>query len=251
MLAELFHAVSDQAVSATRTETVEFDDIPRVKFVFKPDGTRDEILAPPPPRLPAFSSYGSLVSYLNREAEVGGQPEVYVGKSRVTAYLDRMERLEYAEMPLILTERFQNLQNLDFSDSPRAIIRWLLRDYDPVAQSGTTGIIEALSRVDFKLLQTGKSEIAHGRETLGKSVEAAVQQAEEIPERFTLNVKVWRHLDYTATVQIGVYLDLQEQKVHLFTNKDEVDEVFHYAVRNLAADLESGLKGIPVYIGMP
>lgn len=115
-------------------------------------------------------------------------------------------------------------------------------------------VIQALSRIDFSRTSAGKTDVAHGKESLGRSVEAAVQQADGVPETFTVAVPVWSAFGfdrYSVQVQFGLYLDLQAQKVELRVLGDEIERVVGLATHAVAADLREALPSVPVFMGEP
>ena len=80
--------------------------------------------------------------------------------------------------------------------------------------SGATEVAaRSLARVDFSRKSDGAHEAGHGRESLGKSVEAVVQQSETIPEEFEVRCPVYMNpglRDLTSvSVRVGIYLDVE------------------------------------------
>ena len=113
-----------------------------------------------------------------------------MGSNEVYAYLDREDRRERVNVELKESSRFELVQQLQKPRGmqPREAVKLLRLDL----HGGNVGhVIQALSRIDFTRTSAGKTDVAHGRESLGRSVEAVVQQADTVPERFTLAVQPW------------------------------------------------------------
>lgn len=115
-------------------------------------------------------------------------------------------------------------------------------------------VIQALSQVDFTRNSTGRSHVEHGRESLGKSVEASVQQADKVPKEFTVGVPVWTNngfTRYSVLLTFGVFLDLDNQAVELRVLSDECQRVVNQSLLAVVADLRDSLPNVPVFLGTP
>jgi len=114
-------------------------------------------------------------------------------------------------------------------------------------------VITALRQIDFTRTSAGKSHVEHGKESLGRSVEAAVQQADKVPEDFVVRVPVYTNPGagaFLVEVRVMLYLDLEGQQVVLQTMPDELEKAHQVAQARLHEALVANCpKGTPVFYG--
>jgi hypothetical protein len=99
----------------------------------------------------------------------------------------------------------------------------------------------------------GKNDVAHGRESLGRSVEATVQQADKVPTEFEVEVPIWSTpgANLGRSIQFGVHLDLEAQAVELRVLSDSCLAARNHAMAMLAQQLRDDLSTVPVFMGAP
>lgn len=99
----------------------------------------------------------------------------------------------------------------------------------------------------------GSPEVAHGRETLGRSVEAVVQQAEQVPEAFIAQVPIWTTpgCPWTRPVEFSIYLDVEKSAVELSVLSDSCTAARNGALSQLRDALVEALGEVPVFMGAP
>ncbi len=208
-------------------------------------------------RFYVIRSLGDLIALVKDKA-ICTAPEVFhgggLGSQGVRVVLDRAKRTEVAFMPTHETDRFATLRKLRREPTgmfvPEAI-RLLRFDLQAV---GADALVAALRRVDFKRTEAGGATTEHGRESLGRSVEAIVQQAADIPEMFVANAPIYqvdglRHI--APAVPCGVYLDVHAQKVALRPYADAIEEAVSAAQAEIHAILTAALPGVAVFQGEP
>lgn len=250
MLAEFLDRVVGLARMSTKPEILTAPQLPD-KVWLKTEAGLTEMNVPPPARKPTLGSLQSFVDVVNDET-IAGSPEVYVSPSKVIAFLENSDRKECATLPLTETVRFGMLRALIAPKllDPRELVK-LLRFQ--LHAAGNDPLIRALARVDFTRTSSGKSSQEHGRESLGRSVEAAVQSAEQVPETFNIAVPIWSTpglQGFAASVQIGIYLDLDAQKIEVRVLPDEIERVMGLAVKGLIELLSEQIKA-PIFFGTP
>lgn len=256
MLAEFLSKVEDLARRAAQLQIVTHPSEPTALFLVR--GDKLEVRhAPPTSRNHALVGLDDVFAVL-ADPSVATAPEVYHAEREVCVVLDRSSRRELARMPLKLTDRFAQIQALQtpVKFEPRAAVKFLQQrigaPYVPI------DVINGLRRIDFTRTSAGKTHVEHGKESLGRSVEAAVQQADKIPEEFKVRVPVYSNpglRGFHAEVAIGIYIDLENQVLELKTGPDEVETAIqqaqariHEALVNFAAEREPGLLilyGVP------
>lgn len=251
MLAEFLDRIVGLAKGAHRVEFAIHEKLPRRVFVRNGDQLtqHDE---PPPDRCHSLIGFDDLVEAL-RDKTIAPAPEVYVCGSEIEVLLDRTKRVEVVKVCLNWSKRFllcQAIEKQPRALTPKDAVK-LLR-YE-LHSGNVEHVIQALSRIDFTRTSAGKSHVEHGRETLGRSVEAAVQQAESVPKDFVIAVPLWTNPGFhvhSANVAFGIYLDLEAQLVELRVLSDECLRVSNLAVESVIGRLREGLPGVPVFHGV-
>lgn len=252
MIAEALQTLFGWGEKAASPKFLVHEGIPDLVFLHEPSGVISRHEVPPARRKHSIGGFDDLIAFL-MDTDVSDNPEVYVQADKVVAFLDRHDRRDYITVSLVETNRFKLVQALATPKqmSPRDAVKMLRFDL----HGGNVGhVIQALSRIDFTRTNTGKTDVKHGRETLGQSVEALVQGIDDVPESFVLAVPIWATNGFTrfnVQVQFGVYLDVQNQCVELRVLADEVSRVRNLAVSDVAAELREKLKDVQVFVGTP
>lgn len=206
-----------------------------------------EIEQSPPLRSPGLSSVSSLVAM----AERCERPAVYFSHTRAELVLDREDRRELAVLDFETTQRWAAVWGLrnGLSFTPRDAVKFLRFDLHSVAPA----LLAGLRKVDFKRASEGRSQVEHGRESLGRSVEAAVQNIEAIPEEVEVEVPMFLTDgldDLVQRVWIGVYIDLDAERIELRTLSDEIPSACRRVSRQIESILRTELpEGTPLYSG--
>lgn len=244
MIAEAIDRIQKLAHDASRTQILANEDLPGVVFLRHGDELR-EIQVPPPRRFPAVLTLTDLVAML-MHADFP-RSEVYVSHGQVEAFLDRDDRRETVVLPLAKTARLERIEALmaEPALTQSAAIKMLRFElYGPHAAS----LVTALRRVDFTRKSTGGRTVEHGKESLGRSVEAEVQQAGDIPDEFRVTLPVYQGVGFEASFTVGLHLDLAAERIELIPRADEV-EAARLAVLGQIRELVAEKVGCPAFIG--
>ncbi len=251
MLAEFLKALIGE-VQKPNTRFLQHDDLPGRVWADHSDGTLNEIARNPRDRDASIGSLQDLVRYVT-DPIVCKAPEVYVSTEKIDVLLDRADRNEVATMFLAPSSRWLSLQAISekpFRAAPKDIVKWLrfaLHD------NSIGHVIQALSRLDFTRTSTGRTNVSHGRESLGSSVEAEVQGIERVPESFLVSIPVWSTPGVWSNVNIelGIYIDLTASVVELHVMPDAMQTALQQATFGLAASLRDSMPNVPVFVGRP
>lgn len=253
MLAELVASLVGLGRDTTEVTFHQHNECPAKLWVRHGTELR-QIDAPAPLRGHGLLGYDDLVAAL-KDSLIAPAPEVYIAGTSVVAFLDRNERRSRVSITLQESARLKLCRELEAKPrrmQPRDAVKMLRLDLHGGRHEQ---VIQALSRVDFTRTGAGKSHVEHGRESLGRSVEAAVQQADNIPKDFVVGVPVWTNSGfarYAVNIEFGLFLDLDEQCVELRVLSDECQRVVNATMVSLAADLRESLDGnVPVFLGTP
>lgn len=251
MLAEFVAKIATLAQEAKSVEFHTQPSLPGVVFVRHGDQLLREDV-PAARRAHTLASFADLVQALVDKA-IGPAPEVYVAAGSIVALLDRAKRTERVTVPLQDSARFRLACSLQKPQSfqPKEAVKLLRYEFH---DGGVEAVAEALSHVDFERTSAGRSHVEHGKESLGRAVEAKVQQAENIPKTFSVEMPIWTTAGfdgYGPSIMFGLFLDLDDSRVELRVLSDEIERARNAALLNVAADLRDRLPGVPVFLGVP
>lgn len=224
--------------------------LPRTLFV-QHAGKLERIEAPTPPRKHTLAGIRDLVEMLS-ETEVAPGPEIFISPASIVAMLDGGERIQTATVPLAESVRFRLCQSLETPRefSPRDLIKFLRLE---LHSSNLGALILSLSNLDFTRTSSGKTDVRHGRETLGRSVEAIVQQADNVPETFTVHVPIWSTpgCGVIKPITFGLYLNVDKQCVEVRALSDECANARNAAMADLRESLAKSVEHAAVFMGAP
>lgn len=221
MLAEFFKALQAQAAAHHKLEIVQVPGDERRAYVVH-GGSYEEIDLNPPPRNDTARSFADFCEVA--AAVVGHMPAVYFDEKALVAIHDPSDRRDRTTMPLEYAERWASVLKLGdgVSLSQKEAIHFLRFG---LGVDRLDKVLFGVRKLDFLRTSTGKATTEHGRESLGKSVEMTVQQADQIPEDFDVTVAplASRGLTgITVTIGVGVVLDLEQQRIVLRALPDSI-----------------------------
>ena len=250
MLSEL---VGTLVALGKQTDQVDFHSdelLPHVVFLRHGDELR-EIAVPPLRRNHSVWDIDDVVQFLADKA-LAPAPDVFVNRGGFLAYLDGEKRVDVLRLEMRHSDRWDTLTGLTTARAftPRDAVRFLRFE---LPDTGTQEIVKALARVDFSRSSTGRNAVEHGKESLGRSVEAAVQQADAVPESFRVRSPVWALPGFdrfVVDVTVGVYIDLVGEKVELRTLPDQISRGVGQAVSGVVAFLREHVPGARVFHGV-
>lgn len=239
MLAEFVNKIQEMARAAIGVSTQKVDGFPNEVFVVQ-GGSYTRVPLPPPMRKQALYTLTDLVTYL-KDAAIAPAPEVYHNHQGVTAYLDAATRTEIVLVSYAMTKRAEHLFAMAASRktfSVKDLVRFLRHDLD--VSSGTIG---AFRTIDFERKGTGTNTVVHGRESLGRSVEAKVQNAESIPESFVVETTLFRNrgFDYDIKVMVDVEIESDQERISLSVKADDLNEEVEKVHAAIGLDLRGKL----------
>lgn len=249
MLAEAIDRISGLARDAAG---VEITELGHRKILVASGGSYSEMQRPPKPRNHAATngaSFVSLVNELKAESAI-----VFVSEGQVVAILDSNDREDRVTLELPHSEAYKAFALLGVPQNQRSVIRMLREELYGAIDLSFLAIIR---RLDFTRRNDGNSSVMHGRESLGRSVEATVQSAEgEVPEIVAVQLRVHEVPDLVGdiTFRAAVSVDPTEEKIALRSAGDS----FRRAVLENQAKIVSQLEddfasepGVTVVAGKP
>lgn len=253
MLAEFLKGIEALTKRANGVEISAVPGDPR-KASLRQGETLSMIDLPPPLRKIELRGIDDVLA-LCRDPAIAVAPEVFHADDAIRVVLDRGDRREFATMALEKSARLLALVRLQKAAefSVKEAIQFLRVDLHGTG-AGVTEVITGLRRIDF-VRQSGTARTTeHGRETLGRNVEAAIQQADKVPEDFTVQVPVFMNPGLRGiqiAVRCVVTLDLEREKVILCTLSDEIQSGLNSAQNEIHAKILSSFPTLPVFNGIP
>ncbi len=252
MLAEFLSKIRELAGHDNTVNVVRTEGLHR-SVIVQQGGDRQTVPLDPPLRAPVLGGYGDLLeAALN--SDICPNPEVYHCEASIVLLCDRADRLEKVEMPMGVSERFKTLKALEFGKSftPAEAVRFLRFE---LHGTKTEEVTKHLSRINFDRASGNASDIGHGKESLGRSVEAKVQQADKIPESFDVEVSIYTNpgleIHSKAKIKVGVFLDMAASEVVLQTLSDECAKAEGRVQEAIGVNIRSRVDGKPVFYGRP
>lgn len=251
MLAELFDRIVRLGRDAESVSLHSIEADPRVVLVRHGSELETRSL-PPPLRDATLQGLDDVVSFIGSSGRAP-RPELYYSDAGVRVLLDAEDRREQATLALAESARFDLLRELTTPKSfgQREAVKFLRYR---LAGTNVDHVVSALRQIDFSRRSSGAGTVEHGKESLGRSVEAAVQQADRIPDAFEVTTPVWTNpglRQITATVTVGLYLDLEKPAIELGVLPDEIESALCTALEELRRLLAERLPEVPLFHGAP
>lgn len=249
MLAEFVSKIAELAVGKKQVEAVEVPELRKI-IVRKGDEYSDEEI-PPDFRSADLTSLDDFCRYVT-DPRIPVDPnmvEIFHSPERIVAYLDGARREDMAQMTLRHSAEWMAIERLlPRSAPPVELLKFLRKNFNAVPQE----VRDSLSRIDFTRTSSGRTSVEHGRESLGRSVEASVQQADKIPESFKVTVPMYDNpglRGIRVTVQIGIYLHSTEEQVEFFALPGEIDAAVNQVHEEIGKRLAAGAPDAQVFHG--
>jgi hypothetical protein len=248
--------------TAQAAKTPKLVDVPgdgRTAYVW--DGAElREIAVKPPLRRHQVETLDDLVALAKAWAGDAdcppiGSPVAWHNRNRVTVVRDDAERREFATMELRFSKTLLRLADLEQDPRPmdqRQFVR-LLR----IELGLDTLLVAKFRKLDWQSGAATKGEVAHGRDRMGREIQAEVQGVEELPEEIDVRLAVYANPgerdESIFLVRCAVEIDAANQRFTLTPLPDEIERVIDMAQASIRNRLEEGLAEpeIAVYAGEP
>lgn len=254
MLAEAIEKIRSLAVLAAGAAVVSITNDPRHVIVVN-NGNMEVRDIPPPDRRHKLHTMAAFVAALTDEA-VCPAPEIFFSGFTARALCDRTDRRAFIDLALTQSDKWDALQRLVDGvvftpKETRLFFRYELKC--PMGDQ----FVQAIARIDFERKSSGRTVNEHGRESMGRDVEAMVQQRDQVPEEFAVTLAPFTDpafLDFTVTCRIGVELDAEAQRISLRLLPDELDTALATIATKFRKTLEEDVSGagggsIPIFNG--
>lgn len=182
------------------------------------------------------------------------RPQIFHDDGAVCLVIHAYDRREIVTLPLRKSERFRTLEGMagtPWSGTPAQTVQLLRFKLQGV---GCDALIAALRKVDFARTNKTSADVTHGRETLGRSVEAAVQSVDTIPETFAVDVPVFTNnglRDQVFRVRCGIHIDPHEGTIRIAPLADEIANALTSAQFAIIEACKALAPKVPRFWGSP
>lgn len=202
--------------------------------------TSDGLIESPKNRR-AFSDQLSDPREIGRWLELHEQAAtVFVGTKHVEAVLHGSgdNWFDRAFVQLKLSDPFCSLIKMQTKQTAnqKAMVLWLRRYFGDCEAAKI--LASKLRRVDFTRAAQVKGSFDHGRESLGRSVESAVQSTEDLPESVVLECHVWDIWPSMVSIRCLFVVDAEEQGFSIIPLAGEIERAEVAAVSQLRDALQ-------------
>jgi len=254
-LADAIRAVGNLATAAAAPQQIELPYDPR-RMILAVDGKLQTIELPPPPRNHTVYTLAEIIAAAQRHADIDGDaPTVYHSPDCVVLVTNHRERYDRYTLHLHESAHIKTLRTLEDpnrSFTQQALVALLRHD---LAGTVPETVLATVRRVTFARQANSRGEYEHGRDSLGKSVEAAVANAADIPEALTATVRVYRNpgIAIRHPIALTLTIDTQNELFKLRPLPDAIQNAVDAANAGYIAEfLAEGLDGLcPIVFGTP
>lgn len=253
---ETLRSAQETAVRAAAVEVKQIPGDPDNLIIAK-EGVY--VIRPVPPSRIAHEvlSLEDLITYARRceEAEDADEPtprSVWHNPAEVVLLLDDSDRRDRVTFHLQKTPALLTLEALEAQDigwiCQQAFVRLLKIDFGV-----NPAIVAAFRTLDFKRGDATHADVQHGRETLGKSVEAAVQGTAAIPEDLMIPLSLYRSVGEAAVYHIRCAVEINSVQglFKLTPFPGELDAMVQAHQATIHDRLSRSLSDGMVYYGSP
>lgn len=257
MLMEAIQYVFDQGfLKATSALARVLKEVPSDgrTIVIEHAGKLIDRAVPPPLRAHSVDSVNDLVNAAKRWTT---DPVIWVSERNVVLAIDDKDRRETVTLPLIKSHTFKTIESLRSHDNGRmdqtTFVRLLRRDFRKSPDAAT--MLSAVRKIKFKSYSDGHSDIGHGNESLGKTIENEVTGAQDFPELMIVPCSVYMNPGeeiVETSIGMDMEIDAKTQRFILRPMPDETEAAIARALASIQQRIGAGLgKEVPVFYGSP
>ena len=224
---------------------------PRLAYVDQ-GGVLTPITVPPALRSHKVESVDDLAAAAEKWT---GDSTVWIGTDAVRLVLDDADRRDVVTLPLVKSPQFTTLEQLAKTPllDQQALIRRLRVDL-PGAERRTE-LLSTVRKIKFRQSTSGEDDIQHGKESLGRAIEAQVTGSGDIPETVVVTGPVYcNHGEREQSYAVGLDLEIlpSEQKFRLCPLPDELDKAARDALQGIRDRLNGALtSSTAIFFGTP
>lgn len=219
------------------------------RLLISQGGTREIIDLPPKHRNHAVSDIDSLLALADRYPETA---VLWHSEEAVVLVFDDQIRRDIATLKLEFSKVYATLRS--FANGKKfeqaQLVRLLKITF---ADCVPPELLDKVRTVKFNRHESGESTVNHGQASMGRKIEAAVTGADQIPESFVVQTKVYSNVmqDQTETIRVSIDPDLEEHNFELSIVGDDLTTSMLITQETLAGRLAEGNDQRRILFGKP
>lgn len=251
MLKEALAFLKDTFSQADCAELVEIPGDGRTAYVNIGSEIKEYVVKPTT-RSHTVSTVADLIAAANTWNLSG---MIWVSSAAVVLIVDDDDRRDRVTLPLERSHQFKALSALEKNPKLDQLGFIRLLRIELSGAVGRSDLISAVRKIKWRTAAAGESNIQHGSESLGKTIEAEVTGAGGIPEEVIVNCPVYSNHGEREQ-SFGVMCDLEiiaaESKFHFKPIADELARVEDAALAGIHSRIGESLgSDVSVFFGSP
>lgn len=245
MLAEMIKAIVGLADERMSFKTHLSPD-GRTQIVTYPSGETVE-LAVPNDREYSPVDLAGFIALLGKVQVHAKSPIVFVNGTHfkgvdAVCFFSEEERRDRMLLHVPYSNAFKQLVKLTNWHKQRDVV-FALRDQ--LFSSAESGLLAKLRSIDFSRKNDGTRTVEHGRESLGRSIENAVQSKNgEIPERTSFHIPMFSTGDFNMfakNIECTVDLDASNETIRFVPQNDQLEEAIEHGLQFVARTIQEAI----------
>lgn len=247
---EFVYSKADEVAEAEahRARALDWLSTPR-ELAFEHNGEIKKQAIPASLRGHTVRTVADLIQAGNRWKKNG---VIWLSSQLAILSIDDEDRRDTVTLPLSKSVVFQKLESLEKGGTldQAGIIALLRREFRHSPEATT--LLTAVRKIKFSLSTAGYSDVQHGNESLGRTIENEITGAENIAELITVPGSVYTNPgEDVCKFMVGLTLDLdaKNQKFLIRPLPDELEVAQQVALQSVRERLEKGLPDVPVFFG--
>lgn len=244
----LKEAIDRLAELGSEAAGIEVQHLCNRKLLVRQGTTYSTVEKDPLPRDHVASDLDGFVNLVEDLSEGAGI--IFVGETEVIGILDSDTRDDLVRMPLVRTRALDAALELAVPRDQRTVISKLREELYGCCDERLLAVIR---RLDFSRTSDGRSHVQHGRESLGKSVEAQVQSSDgEIPEITVFNMPAFKDPLLVSEIEFrcAVTVDPANEKLSFRPMGEQLERELLRVRKGIVERLGAQLTGL-VVMGYP
>lgn len=257
VLQEALRTFAEQAVKAAGAQQ-KFAIVPagqfepaHVYYTVGEDGTATRVESSPRPRAHKLATVAEVLDFVERKGTEQGSV-IWYDRDYVTVIVDDSTRRDHAQVNLTFTPQFAMLLSLEKRRAfkQKDFVRLLRVELAGTQQDSR--LLDWVRSVRFTSQGTAAGQVRHGRESMGRDLDAAVtsELADECPEEITLLVRVYDDPVMTTRSKVvcAVEIEPASEEFSLTPLPLELHNAIEDQVERIGSDFREGAK-CPVFRG--
>lgn len=250
MLKEALDFLRDRFTVAAGAKLLNVPGDGRIAYVDQ-GGTLHQIAVTPPLRGHTVNSVDDLIA---AAAKWNASPVVWINGQNIVLVTDDGDRRDRVTLPLVKSAAFSRLTALakDPELDQAELIRTLRVDLQGTIRRAE--LLAAVRHIKFRASSSGQSIVQHGNESMGKTIEAEVTGAGDIPETVVVECAVFSNPDEREkSFTVGCDLEIvpADSTFRFQPIPDELERVIDAALHGIRDEIVAELGDVSVFFGSP